>query len=119
MLVVDEVLENTEIFLISISSLSNDSAIAFESTILNVGIENDDSEPSLQHYSYKQIILLYKLYIIPGVVVSFELSEYSVNENGSLEVCVVLDVSTEVNITVILSANEQGTLPENMRANCK
>ena len=45
-IVMDEVLENTEVFRLSISSLANDPAITFESTILSVAIENDDSKPA-------------------------------------------------------------------------
>lgn len=50
---------------------------------------------------------------------NFEETGYSVDEEQSLEVCVVLLGSIEVNITIILSAEEQGTLPENRRANRK
>ena len=39
----DEILENTEVFRV-VMLPSNDSAITFESTVLSVGIENDDSK---------------------------------------------------------------------------
>ena len=50
----------------------------------------------------------------------FELSEYSVNEEDQqVEVCVILLGSIEVNVTVIVSAEEHVTLPENMKAHCR
>ena len=46
MIVNDDILENTEVFRVLILP-TNDPAILFENTILNVGIENDDSKHSL------------------------------------------------------------------------
>lgn len=51
--------------------------------------------------------------------VLFAQDEYSVNEGGSLEVCVVLIGNIELNITVMLSASELSDLPDSTRANCK
>ena len=46
MIVNDTILENTEVFRILILP-TNDPAILFDNTVLNVGIENDDSKLSL------------------------------------------------------------------------
>ena len=46
MIVNDDILENTEVFRVLILP-TNDPAILFENTVLNVGIENDDSKHSL------------------------------------------------------------------------
>ena len=46
MIVNDDILENTEVFRVLILP-TNDSAILFDNTVLNVGIENDDSKYSL------------------------------------------------------------------------
>lgn len=40
----DEILENTEVFRVLILP-TNDLALNFENTVLNIGIENDDSKP--------------------------------------------------------------------------
>ena len=45
MIVNDNILENTEVFRVLILP-TNDSAILFDNTVLNVGIENDDSKNS-------------------------------------------------------------------------
>ena len=47
---------------------------------------------------------------------NFEESVYTIAEEETLEVCVVLLGSTEVNVTVILSA-EEDSVPENVMAN--
>ena len=53
-------------------------------------------------------------------MINFEETGYFVNEDQSLEdVCVVLLGSIEINITVILSAEEDSTSPEDMRATRK
>ena len=58
--------------------------------------------------------------IFTGVDVNFEENGYSVSEDQSpQDVCVVLLGSIEVNVTVILSAEEDSTLPEDMRATRK
>ena len=51
------------------------------------------------------------------MTVDFEQAEYSVSEDGLLEVCVVLMGSIELNVTVILSAGEIADLPDSDRAN--
>ena len=48
---------------------------------------------------------------------NFEESGYAANEDQLLQACVVLVGSIEVNVTLILSAEELSSLPENMRAN--
>lgn len=48
---------------------------------------------------------------------NFEESGYAANEDQLLQACVVLSGSIEVNITLILSAEEQSSLPDNTRAN--
>ena len=45
MIVNDDILESTEVFRVLILP-TNDPAILFENTVLNVGIENDDSKHS-------------------------------------------------------------------------
>ena len=48
--------------------------------------------------------------------VSFEQTEYSVVEEDSLDVCVVLAGKTEINISIILSTEEISGLPNEMTA---
>ena len=55
-----------------------------------------------------------------GLSVSFNDSVYSVLEDsGSVQLCVDLQGSSAVNVTVILNANEDILLPINMRASGK
>ena len=51
--------------------------------------------------------------------VHFEQTELSVNEEGMLEVCVGLTGNIELNVSLMLSAEEISDLPESTRAQCE
>ena len=62
----------------------------------------------------------YTVFINPGVVVSFNQTEYLVNEiDLLLDVCVSLDGATEVPISVMLALEQDDQLLPDMMATCE
>ena len=53
------------------------------------------------------------------MTVSFEHTNYSVSEEDSIDVCVVLLGRTEINVMAILSTGEISNLPDDMTATRK
>ena len=51
--------------------------------------------------------------------VHFNQTEYSVNEEDTVDVCVMLIGNIELNVSLLLSAGELSDLPDSMRANCE
>ena len=63
---------------------------------------------------------MYLFLLFSGLSVTFENDLYSEGEEaGSVEVCAVLQGSTEVSVTVTIVVNEDTQLPNNRRASGK
>ena len=115
----DDRLEDSEIFHISIVTTPRDPALDVSLSVLSVTIEDDDS---MQNFRFVMSSGSYYVFIslLLGATVLFTADSYTVSEEElTLDVCVLLDGSTEVLISITLSLQHDVQVPDNMRATCK
>ena len=116
----DDALEESESFQVTLQP-GSDNVITFVDPLLIVTIVDDDSKSSSSVYFLSSnvfCLLIFNVFCLLelGVSVTF-VEDYTVGEQeGMLDVCVTLNGATDIDVTVMLSAQENNQLPPGTRA---
>ena len=105
-IIIDNILEDSETFILTLES-SNPSQIMIGSpSLTSIMITNTDSE--LKYSLVLVLLLTYHIYITyyAAVTVSFQISQYGVDEGESVDVCAgVVNGNSAIDFTLSLTTN--------------
>ena len=116
----DDALEESESFQVTLQP-GSDTVITFVDPLLIVMIIDDDSKSSSSVYFLSSnvfCLLIFNVFCLLelGVSVTF-VEDYTVGEQeGMFDVCVTLNGATDIDVTVMLLAQENNQLPPSTRA---